>query len=436
MKTSKELREERASKYEALKVLSDTAKAEKRNFTEDEVTQFESLEEEIRTLNGELKKVEAQERADAITAARAAGTPVQDLSEQDEKDMAKYSLRKALLSLTDRNKRLDGIELEMHQEGETEKRAAGVPAEGGIILPDNLMSRLFVKRAPVSPGANGGANLYGESVEGYVEALRPASVALRNGAEYMSGMTGNFKISRESSVYSPAFVASQGTAAESAPAFGEAAFSPNRVSGFFDVDRQLLVQTANAIEARLRNQIILGDAQLADQVAFTGSGSDEPTGILNDSAVGVLPIGTDGGAITKVLIETLVQQLEEANGMNDNTKWITSPILKRLLKALTLDSGSGQFVWDRVSNTIDGIAAEASTFVPKDLTKGTGEDLTAAILGDFRSCAYAQWGGLEIIVDEVTQSLKGNIRYVPIKYLDFHVLQPGSFQVIKDITTS
>ena len=101
-----------------------------------------------------------------------------------------------------------------------------------------------------------------------------------------------------------------------------------------------------------------------------------------------------------------------------------------------MDSGSGQFVWDRLTNQIDGIGAIATTHIPKNLAKGTGTNLTAAVLGDFRAASYAQWGGTEIIVDTVTQALAGNIRYVPIQYVDFHVTQPGHFQVIKDITTS
>jgi HK97 family phage major capsid protein len=204
-----------------------------------------------------------------------------------------------------------------------------------------------------------------------------------------------------------------------------------------DVDRQLLVQTANAIEARLRNQLVLGHAQLLDRVAFTGAAaSDEPVGILNDSDVPVLAIGATGGAITKALVETLVQRLEEANGMNDNVRFVTSPIVKRILKALSVDSGSGQFVWERLTNSIDGIGAVATTHIPKNLTKSTGSNLSAMVLGDFRSASYAQWGGTEIIVDTITQALAGNIRYVPIQYVDFHVTQPGHFQVIKDIATT
>jgi HK97 family phage major capsid protein len=438
MRTLKQVIEERAAKLDRIAALSDITTAEKRNWSEAETSEFATLETEVRALNTEKATLEAQERAALHVAARAAGAPVQGkFSEKEERDLSAYSLRKGLVSLAERNSPLSGIELEMHQEAQSEARSSGIATSGGLMIPQMVLDRMYAKRAPLDPSNGNGANLYGEVSLGYVEALRPNSVALQLGAEYMSGMTNSFKIPRENAVYSPSFRATQAAAVESTPSFEPAAFAPKRATGYMDVDRQLLVQTANAIEARLRNQLVLGHAQLLDRVAFSGAAaSNEPVGILNDTDVPVLAIGTNGGAITKALVETLVQRLEEANGMNDNSRWVVSPILKRMLKALVVDAGSGQFVWDRMTNSIDGIAAIATTHVPKNLTKGTGTNLTAAILGDFRSATYAQWGGTEIIVDTVTQALAGNIRYVPIQYVDFHVTQPGHFQVIKDITTS
>lgn len=439
MRTLKQVIEERAPKLDRIAALSDITKTEKRNWTEAEASEFDTLEREIKNLNAEVTALQAQERAALITAARAAGQPVQgQASEKDERDISKYSLRKALVSLTQRNTPLEGLEAEMHQEAMREAQGiAGHRSNGGLMIPQIVMDRIYTKRAALDPTEGNGANLYGELSTGYVEALRPMSVALQLGAGYMAGMTNDFKIPRENAVFAPAFEGTQDSATESSLTMAKASFAPKRATGFFDVDRQLLVQTSGSVEARLRNQILLGHAQLLDRVAFTGSAAaDEPVGILNDADVAVLAIDTNGGAISKVLVETLVQRLEEANGMNDNARWVTSPILKRLLKALTLDSGSGQFVWDRVTNTIDGIGAVATTHIPKNLTKGTGTALTAAVLGDFRSCSYAQWGGTEIIVDNITQALPGNVRFIPIQYVDFHVTQPGHFQVIKDITTS
>jgi HK97 family phage major capsid protein len=438
MRTLKQVIEDRAAKLDRIAALSDITKAENRNWTEAETSEFNTLETEVRALNAEKTTLEAQERAALHIAARAAGAGTQGAaSASEERDLGKYSLRKALASLTERNQPLDGIEAEMHQEAVKEARSSGLATAGGLMIPQMVLDRMYAKRAPLDPSNGNGANLYGEVSTGYVDALRPLSVALQLGAEYMAGMTNSFKIPRENAVYTPSFKATQGAASESSPTYAQAQFAPKRATGYMDVDRQLLVQTANAIEARLRNQLVLGHAQLLDRVAFTGAAaSDEPVGILNDSDVPVLAIGATGGAITKALVETLVQRLEEANGMNDNVRFVTSPIVKRILKALSVDSGSGQFVWERLTNSIDGIGAVATTHIPKNLTKSTGSNLSAMVLGDFRSASYAQWGGTEIIVDTITQALAGNIRYVPIQYVDFHVTQPGHFQVIKDIATT
>lgn len=436
MKTVKQLKEERGVKLAALKRLIDLAKAEKRELTAEEQTEFDTLEREVEEFDGQIERAEKVEKAQLRIAASAAGTPVQGkVSEGEERDLSAYSVRKAILSATDRHVKLEGIELEMHQEAENEARAFGKALSGGGVgVPSLVLERMFLKRDITTSTGNGNYTIV-DGVNGYVEALREKSLALQLGAEYLSGLTGNFDVPRENAVYTPGWVAETGNVSESNPTLARAAFSPKRFGGFMDVSKQLIIQSAVGIENRLRNQIVAGHAEGLDQAAFNGSGaSNDPTGILNDADVPVLGIGTDGGAITKVLIETLVQRIEEAKGMTDNTRWVVSPILKRILKNLAMDSGSGRFVWS--DNAIDGIAAFATTHVPKNLTKGTGTNLTAAILGDLRNTMFGQWGGLEILPDPYTQAVAGMIRMVVNQYADFHVIQPGRFQVIKDITTA
>jgi len=437
MRNLKQVTEERTVKLDRISALGAIIKTENRNWTSEETSEFEKLEGEVRTLASEITTLKAQESAQSIIAARAAGTGVQgNESEGDKKDIAKYSLRKALLSLTDRNARLDGIELEMHQEAEIEMQRFGkTVSNSAVAMPESLMSRMYEKR-DITVATGNGSYAVENLVNGYVEALREKSLALQLGAQYLTGLVGNFDMPRENALYTPAFKTENASAVESNPTLAKASFSPKRLTGFMDVSKQLLIQSAIGIEALLRNQILAGHAEALDSAAWNGAAaSDQPVGVLNDADVPVLAIGTDGGAITKILIETLIQRLEEAKGMNDNTKFITSPILKRLLKALTRDSGSGQFVWGQ-DNTVDGIMAFATTHIPKNIAKGTGTNLTAVILGDMANTMFGQWGGTEILVDPYTQAINGLIRFVPVQYVDFHVLQPGRFQVIKDITTA
>lgn len=435
MKTVKQLKEERGVKEAALKKLLDTATAEKRELTEDESTQFDSLEREVEDLDGQIERAEKVEKTQLRLAARAAGTPVQGpVSEGDERDLSKYSLRKSLLSLISRNL-LDGIELEMHQEAEQESRLYGKALSGnGVAVPAMLMDRIFQKRDITTATGNGAYTIV-DGVSGYVEALRERSLAIQLGADYLTGLTGNFDVPRENGVFAPGWEGETDAAAESNPTYARAVYSPKRLSGFMDLSKQLLIQSAVGIEGRLRNQILQGNAEAIDRAAWNGSGAaDDPTGILNDAGITPIAIGTDGGAITKALIYQMIQQLEEASGMTSNTKFVVSPILKKLLKSLALDAGSGKFIWD--DNSIDGIDAFVTSHIPKTIAKGSGTNLTAIVLGDMRDTMFGQWGGQEIIVDPYTQAVSGMVRFVVNQYVDFHVTQPGRFQVIKDITTS
>ncbi|AWW32168.1 phage major capsid protein [Echinicola strongylocentroti] len=437
-RTSKVIIEERADKYDALEALNQKRKDEKRNFTEEEVTEFEDLEKDISSLNEELRTVQAQEKADAIAAARQAGNPVnKSFSEKEEKDMSQYSLRKALLSLTSRHEKLEGIELEMQQEAEKEMRQFSKSLSGdSIAIPSHMMGRLFAKRDMTATGGTdgnqGGLTIENE-VRGYIEALRERSLALQLGWDFIPGLVGNFDMPRENALYTPGFKTENAAADESNPTLTKVSFAPKRATGFVDISKQLLIQSAVGIEMRIRTQILRGHAELLDRVIFNGdSGEDEPVGILNDPDVTGVAIGTNGGAMTKATLDELIQVIEEAKAWNDNTRFVTSPIGKRHMKNVNIDSGSGKFLWER-GNTLDGVEAFATTHVPKDLAKGTGTDLTALIGGDFRGGLAGQWGGTEITVDPYTQAVNGLVRFVPCQYVDSHVINPNLFKVIKDI---
>lgn len=436
-KTLKELKEERAAKLDAVKALRDKAKGEKRDFTPEEVTEFEGFEEEIRTLNTEIRAKETAEKADLLEAARQAGRGGnQEFSEKDEKDLRSYSIRKVMLAAASRTAP-DGIEAEMQQEAEKELREFGQSGEpGALLIPSIALRRMYAQRDMTATGGTNG-NQGGVTIEtevnGYIQVLRERSLALQLGTRYLSGLTGNFDMPRENAVYTPSFKAENADADESNPTFTKVSFSPKRATGYVDVSKQLLIQSSADIEYYLRQQLLLGHAQLLDKVIFNGSSAnDEPVGILNDPDVTGIAIGTNGGNLTKDLVDQLIQALQESFGYSDAARFVTSPAGARHMKNVKLDAGSGLFLWEK-GNTVDGIPAYTTTHIPKNISKGTGTNLTAAIMGDFSAGMVGQWGGTEILVDPYTQGLKGLIRFIPAQYLDYHVVQPARLKAIKDI---
>ena len=68
MFTSKELKEQRKAKKAEMRAMVAKAKAEKRNFTDDEATQFDALKAEIEGFEPQIQRAEYMEQIDAREA--------------------------------------------------------------------------------------------------------------------------------------------------------------------------------------------------------------------------------------------------------------------------------------------------------------------------------------------------------------------------------
>lgn len=197
--------------------------------------------------------------------------------------------------------------------------------------------------------------------------------------------------------------------------------------------RALSPSSGNPIDRVIEDDIAAGFATELARVAIQGdSASDEPTGILNTSGVGIVPIGTNGGAPT---YEHLVD-LEHALGVADaddvgGLGFLTTPGMRKQLRRTEAAAGSG-FVWDRNTNTILGHPAEASTIIPSDLAKGTGTNLHAIIHGAWADLAVVLLPVLDLVVDPMTRKDRGLIEVTAYLYLDVVVRHAASFEVIKD----
>lgn len=436
MKNAKQLREERKAKFESLKTLIELRKTEKRDFTTEEQTLFDTIETEIEGFDTRIMNQEKVEKAELRIAASMAGAGAASaFSEKEERDLSKYSLRSIMNAAVERQP-ITGLELEMHQEGLAEMQRSGASPQGGTIIPEAVMNRMFQKRNQTATGGSAGdqGGLTVETnVTGYVEALRERSLLLQLGTQYLTGMVGNFDVPVEGAVFAPSFKTEIAASDKTSATFGKVSFNPKRLSGHMDISRQLLIQSSVAIENLLRNQMILGHATAIDKVGFNGAGGVEPTGLLNDSLVSVLAIAANGGALTQEILDDLDLIIRNKK-QYEGTSCVTNATVRRALRNLKIDAGSGLFVWDRSDNQIDGKPAFDTTHVPANLTKGDAvETASAFIEGNFSDSWFCQWGGTELLTDPYTQAVNGMVRLVSNQYVDFNVVRKDSFAVIKDI---
>src|SRR3972149_4594360 len=128
VKSSKELKEERAIKEQELETLlaGATEGTEKRDLEGDEITKYDALMTEIRDLTQKIDDTVKMEE----TRPQIAGRKIAQTTQKREVDQVKnYSFVKAIRSGLPGGK-LEGFELEMDQEARSEASAFGTTVTG------------------------------------------------------------------------------------------------------------------------------------------------------------------------------------------------------------------------------------------------------------------------------------------------------------------
>lgn len=405
--------------------------------TDDQVDQVIDLQAKIKDLNGQIGKAEKREQLEALKiAASNAGEPV---SESEEKEMNKisreYSFTKALGSLKNK-KSLEGVEAELHQEATRENPNI----EGNLAIPDKFI-RIKRKEDYETRDltiATEGGDVRPLDLRGPIPILAPDPIVARMGATVIQGLKGNLQFSRHNGAATMAWEGETDANAETTPTLDNISLSPNRLGGYTDVSTQFLIQASFDGENFVRNELNRAFAEALDTAAINGSGSgNQPTGLLNQS-IGASDVGTNGGAPTWGIIKGNYENVESANARADNMAALTHPSIKyQLMEKPKQASGvEGNFIISPNSTqniNVLGFPVFSSTLVPSNLSKGTGTNLSAYIVGDWQELIIAQWGGIDLLVDPYTQATSGLVRIVINGFFDVNVMHAASFSASDDI---
>jgi HK97 family phage major capsid protein len=202
-----------------------------------------------------------------------------------------------------------------------------------------------------------------------------------------------------------------------------------------------MLQSTPDVEAIVMEEIRRAIENAVDTAAINGAGTGgEPTGILNEG-IGVVAIGTNGGAVTWQHIVDLEKEVAIDNADFGRMAYITNPQVRGKLKTTEKATNTAQFIYtdspvgegQMPRGLMNGYNAMISTNVPSDLTKGTGTDLSAVIFGAFNALYIAQFGGLDIVVDPYTLSKNAVVTMVVNSWWDMGLRYPSHFAAIKDI---
>lgn len=320
----------------------------------------------------------------------------------------KFSLVKAINDVTN-NRSLDDVAKEVVRKGAEEMRKSGLAIAGSIQLPvmENVDEEVRANGVLAQTATAGAENIATEKLD-ILEPLRANMIMSQAGATYLTGLVGNISI--------PAYTGSNvswagetAAAANGAGDWSEIKLQPHRLTAYVDVSREFLIQSSNDAEAMLRRDIIaaLGN-KLEATILGADAGTDEkPAGLFN----GVTAMTT---ALKFGDIVDAEAELDAANVSGAYT-YILSPKAKAALRTLSKDAGSGRFVLE--DGEIEGSKALVSSNVA---AKGM-------VVGDFTDYVIAQWGAIDLVVDNYSVATEGKVRLVVNAYFDAKPRRATSF---------
>lgn len=364
--------------------------------------------------------------------------PIADnpLSTQEKRDLSNYSLLKAIRGNLSGGK-LDGVELEMHQEGVKEAQICG-RGVGGLAIPTLILRHAWSghRDLTITETSHTGENIVPTTLQtgSFIEVLRAQMVLRGLGVRFMEGLTGLVPIPKMTTGATAEMEGESDAAAATTPVLGQVNMAPHRISAKLAYSLQLMKQTDMSVEALLREELMKAVAEKMERQTLTGSGiGDNIKGVLNFDLVNLVEIGAAGGLPTWADFVAMETAVADANVTGNSAAYLINAVTRGYCKTTLKASGvSGYIMQD---GEINGYRAEMTNLLPKNLTKGahSATDLSAAIYGEWSDLLVGQWGGIDILMDPFTRGDEAMINLIPNLYVDAVARHDEAFAVIKDI---
>jgi HK97 family phage major capsid protein/HK97 family phage prohead protease len=350
--------------------------------------------------------------------------------DMSKKEVRNYSFMKAVRGLVN-GSGLNGLELEVSDEI---ARRSGKEARG-FYAPDTFWGG---RRDLIAGTDADGGFLVGTDHRGdqFIEALRARLVFSDLGTRFLSGLKGDVAIPKMTAAATAAFVAENNAVAEQNQTFGQLTLSPKSLGAFTDMSRLLMIQSDPSVEAIIRDDLLNAIAQKIEQVAIKGGATNEPTGILETTGIGSVAIGTNGGAATWASVVDLVKEVEADNAALNagSMAYLTnSKVKSHLAQTAKVSSTDSVQILNDPWSSLYGYNMAVTNNVPSNLTKGSGTDLSALIMGDFSQLIIGMFSSADVLVDPYTNSATGAVRVRVMQEMDLGIRNAQSFAAITDI---
>ncbi len=327
-----------------------------------------------------------------------------------DKEVKSYSLLRAISAVA--NNAPETAPFEMEVAKATREKFRHRSFSGKIQVPMDIM---IAKRDLTAGGATAGAELVGTNHlgESFIDALRGRLLINQLGARFMTGLVGNVTIPKLAQGATAYWVNETESVTESTQITGNVTLSPKTVGAWTDISRRLLLQSSPDAESLVRDDLMKVVARAIDSAAYSGTGSGgEPAGIINTTGIGSVDYGDTLTFDDLVDMET---EIAIDNADMGSMHYVTTPLIRGTLKKTLKDPGVPDYIYQK--GEVNGYPAHAtSLMVPNEIIFANWEDLIVA-----------NWGVLDLKVDESALVTSGGVRVVVLQDVDIAVRHPESF---------
>jgi HK97 family phage major capsid protein len=397
MRNSKTIREEIGEVKVALDALENLVSEENRDFSEDEKVSFDTNMERLTELVDELPKVEKEEEI-RMKAANLGGSPVVAETKEEKEIVREFSFGKAVRAAF--GGKLDGVELEMAQEGQKEMTAIGRSANG-VVIPSMILNRAVITENGTS----------GIETQSFVDAVYANTILDDLGVTRVTSTTDQ-RIPILGAVTTQ-WEGETDAAADGGSAMSKKDLAPKRLASFVDFSKQAAMQSNESLESALRNSIAQAVGAKVEYALFTDDSSNGSYDYLGN---GKTPV--TNANITSLMM-ALVEEVQSNNHNRGNLGFAISNDLFSEVYTAAQVSGVNPLI---INEAIMGVKAMFSNQIA-DITN------PAVYYGDFSKVQICQFGGVEILVDPYTQAVSGTNRLILNSYWDAALVQGAAISV-------
>ncbi len=390
MKNSKSYKEDRAEVIEKMEGL--VASAEGRDLSNDEQSNFDSLNDKVEELNKMAVRAESFEKLQATKAVKEERT-------NTPKEIREYSFQEAMKAAY--SGKLEGLVKEMDEEARMEARYTG-QTYNGIAIPASVLSRAAVGTAA------GNAT----EVMAWTDQLEANLVLASAGANTYFGVN-NAKFPVFSAINSGFVPEAGGTAPAANGTASSVTLSPKKLISIVNVSQEALTQNAGIEGALRRNMAASVASTLEAALLGTGDVTNAPTSIFADAATGPTTVT----AADWIEMETDLI----ANGVSlqgARMAYLLDPSAYATVKGLAQVSNVSP-IWDNARKELNGYFA----FVSPNVGNGGVAGKDHALFADFSKCHVATFGGISLIVDSFTDAGIGQTRMIVQSLVDGDCVQ-------------